>query len=282
MKFDCIIMNPPYEKNLHLKILAEAITHLKDDESKVVNLSPVRWLQDPLAKYKKNSDYNKFEKSISKHITYLDVINKENVCKLFSIGINSDLGIYCCKKCGNWKYDSILWIYNGIDFSFMTKYINKIKNGSLKTLVTHKTDGILVPFNIFCGGSGGRTFNGVYASKILATDDDKHVFIHGRRQQKDWKSCRTFIGASFKTKNLAENFIKFINLPAMRCFGIITIKNMHIDNSWAYVPEVSNAINPRTGKKGYESEWTDEDFYKFFNITPDEQKIIEDTMEKCK
>ena len=28
MKFDCIIMNPPYQKNLHLKILAEAIKHL--------------------------------------------------------------------------------------------------------------------------------------------------------------------------------------------------------------------------------------------------------------
>ena len=65
MKFDCIVMNPPYQKNLHLKILAEAIKHLKDEKSKVVNLSPVRWLQDPLAKYKKNSDYNKFEESIS-------------------------------------------------------------------------------------------------------------------------------------------------------------------------------------------------------------------------
>ena len=31
MKFDCIIMNPPYQRNLHLKILAEAIKHLKDD-----------------------------------------------------------------------------------------------------------------------------------------------------------------------------------------------------------------------------------------------------------
>ena len=47
MKFDCIVMNPPYERNLHLKILAEAITHLKDEKSTCVNLSPVRWLQDP-------------------------------------------------------------------------------------------------------------------------------------------------------------------------------------------------------------------------------------------
>ena len=73
MKFDCIIQNPPYQRNLHLKILAEAIKHLKDEKSKVVNLSPVRWLQDPLAKYKKNSNWYRFQENIAKHIESLDV-----------------------------------------------------------------------------------------------------------------------------------------------------------------------------------------------------------------
>ena len=50
-------MNPPYDGNLHLKIL-EKVIPIAD---KVINISPVRWLQDPLAKYKKNSDYKKFE-----------------------------------------------------------------------------------------------------------------------------------------------------------------------------------------------------------------------------
>ena len=68
----------------------------------------------------------------------------------------------------------------------------------------------------------------------------------------------------------------------MRCFGIVTIKNMHIDNSWAFVPNLYNAINPRTCLKGYASEWTDDDLYKFFNITSAEQKVIEETMEKYK
>ena len=51
-----IIMNPPYNRNLHLKILQEAMKH--GDE--IVNLSPIRWLQDPLAEYKKNSDWFRF------------------------------------------------------------------------------------------------------------------------------------------------------------------------------------------------------------------------------
>ena len=32
----------------------------------------------------------------------------------------------------------------------------------------------------------------------------------------------------------------------------------------------------------YSQPWTDERFYKFFEITPEEQKIIESTMEKYK
>ena len=41
MKFDLIIMNPPYKRDLHLKILAKAIKLITDDGI-VVNISPVR------------------------------------------------------------------------------------------------------------------------------------------------------------------------------------------------------------------------------------------------
>ena len=45
-----------------------------------------------------------------------------------------------------------------------------------------------------------------------------------------------------------------------------------------YVPFMGDCINPRTGLKRYESEWTDEDFYDYFNITEEEQKEIAETM----
>lgn len=284
MKFDCIIMNPPYERNLHLKILAEAIAHLKDETSTCVNLSPVRWLQDPLAKYKKNSDLKRFEESVAKHIESLDIIDKGISGDAFNIGINSDLGIYKCNSKGGWNYESICWNYNNTNFLFFEKLISISKTvGSLKNIAsTDISKGIAVPFNIFGGGSGGRTFNGEYVSKILATNEEKNNFLYGRKKQDGWNSKRFFIGAVFNTLVEAQNFKNFITSALMRCFGIVTIKNMHIDNSWAFVPNLYNAINPRTGKKGYEGEWTNEDLYKFFNITPDEQKIIESTMEKYK
>lgn len=109
MKFDCIIMNPPYDRNLHLKILAEAITLLKDDDSKVVNLSPVRWLQDPLMLQKSKSDYHRFEKSILNHIKQIYVIDKIDAQRLFeSTVMGADLGIYCCGSNGGFDSTSLI------------------------------------------------------------------------------------------------------------------------------------------------------------------------------
>ena len=59
MKFDCIVMNPPYIKNLHLKILAEAIKHLNDEKSKCVCLHPPQ-------------EYKKFKQNPDKRILSFD------------------------------------------------------------------------------------------------------------------------------------------------------------------------------------------------------------------
>ena len=100
MNFDHIIMNPPYDKNLHLKILQEAMKHSDD----VVNLSPIRWLQDPLAEYKKNSDWKKFE-SVRNHIETLEVIDPKVVKEAFGADFTSDIGIYHITLKGGWKRD---------------------------------------------------------------------------------------------------------------------------------------------------------------------------------
>lgn len=45
-----------------------------------------------------------------------------------------------------------------------------------------------------------------------------------------------------------------------------------------YLPWLGDCINPRTGLKGYESDWTDEDFRKYFDITDSEWEEIVETM----
>jgi hypothetical protein len=123
MKFDKIIMNPPYSKNLHLKILAEAIKHLNDEDGECVNLSPIRWLQDPLAKYKKSSDLKRFEDSVAKHIESIELIKTEDANKLFNIMLLQPLCIY---KCNNKNTNKIY-----IDFN-TTNLLDKIFSKIIK------------------------------------------------------------------------------------------------------------------------------------------------------
>src|SRR5574344_1781076 len=99
MHFDKIIMNPPYSGNLHLKILSKIISEYPNAE--VVNLSPIRWLQDPLAEYKKNSDWKKFE-DIRKRIESLDEIKSIEATNSFGTAFTMDLGIYHITKKGGW------------------------------------------------------------------------------------------------------------------------------------------------------------------------------------
>ena len=43
---------------------------------------------------------------------------------------------------------------------------------------------------------------------------------------------------------------------------------------------MDNAVNPRTHLKGYLGEWTNEDFYEFFEVTEEEKLQIEETISK--
>ena len=97
--FDVCIMNPPYDKNLHLKIVEKVIPHCEE----TINISPIRWLQDPLAKYKKNSDYNKFKESIAEHIKSVEVVSRGDSDDIFNARFAADNAIVYCD---NNKHDA--------------------------------------------------------------------------------------------------------------------------------------------------------------------------------
>ena len=74
--FDLCIMNPPYSGSLHLRIL-ERVIPIADE---VVNISPIRWLQDPTAFMKKRkTDMKKYEDSILKHLVALEPVDFNSV-----------------------------------------------------------------------------------------------------------------------------------------------------------------------------------------------------------
>ena len=278
MKFDCIIMNPPYQKNLHLKVLAEAIKHLKDDESKVINLSPVRWLQDPLVEYKKTCDYKRFENSVSKHIFELNIIKQQYENMLFSAEINTDLAIYVCNNNGGYDYKNEytkttnVKIFNEIK-KFYKKYpvLSLYNENEKKYFVAIKA--ITNPyrktaFNI-CSNIGvvycGKCENGKYYKDAMY-------------KSKTFSENRELRGIYFNSFNEAKNFINSTLTAAYKYFCSIVIRDVHVHSE--FLPWLGDAINPRTGLKGYTGEWTNNDLYKFFSITSEEQKVIEETMAK--
>ena len=155
MKFDCIIMNPPYQRNLHLKILAEAITHLKDENSVCVNLSPVLWLEDPHTHMKSKSNLFKFDNSIVHKCEQLDVVDKDIANQLFNTGLFANLGIYVCKNITNgidslnfWKRNFKKWEIKLFENIYaMTMHISdKCDN--------NKRDGIRVLIAFIAGNRG--------------------------------------------------------------------------------------------------------------------------------
>ena len=242
MNFDHIIMNPPYDKNLHLKILQEAMKHSTD----VVNLSPIRWLQDPLAEYKKNSDFKKFE-GIRKRIETLDVVPNSVACCMFGAGIAMNLGIYHITPKGGWERET-KW-YEKIVIKY---WLEK------RTLIHHWTGdykgdftGNFVKLPLLHGHPGQADWY------EITSPDKSYCFT---KPDKDGVRSPT---VNFATKEEAENFwatlqtkfYKFINYkcrctttPPFECF-------------------------PWLGD--YTHKWTDEMLYEYFGLTEDEVNEIE-------
>ena len=90
MKFDICVGNPPYSKNLHLKIINSVLPML-DEEGTASFIHPARWLQDPLAEYKKReTDKVKF-KYIVDRLDDVRVIDNKIVSSKFNILFSGDL-----------------------------------------------------------------------------------------------------------------------------------------------------------------------------------------------
>ena len=267
-------MNPPYQRNLHLKILAEAIKHLKDDNSVCVNLSPVRWLQDPLAKEKKSSAYNKY-KYIRDRLESLEVLNPNKTNVLFNIKCFS-LGIYNVGKGG---YDC-----ENLISPVVKKILEKIV--SFPVLEENAKDGwrVRIPLINNNGNGGG---NG--AKKLYGFFGKLFAFFEGRKDNKWWwefyranqftKRTETItLSVKFDSEIEAENFIKALDTYFGKYYTQAVMVDLNVNPK--QILWMGDAVNPRTGLKGYIGEWTDDDLALYFNITPDEQKIIEETMEK--
>ena len=237
-----IIMNPPYSGNLHLKILSHLISLYPDAE--VVNLSPIRWLQDPLAEYKKNSDWKKFE-SVKTKIESLEIIDASLAHDLFDIQ-HSDLGIYhLSKKSNGFKRDTSL-------DTIMKKILDKANEDSFKEHITSDRTGIFIDVLDLYGGVIGKGSGFV---KPLGYE---------RKQSSTSKGCTDgWRCMKFDTKEEAENFYDACNTKIY--YFIFEKVRSYLRLLMEYVPYLGD----------YTHHWNDEMLYDFFHLTKEEIREIE-------
>ena len=266
MKFDKIIMNPPYDGNLHLKILEQAISLLKDDGN-CINLSPIRWLQDPLAELKSKSDYKTFGDSIVKKITSLKVIKNNEAREMFSMAVNEALGIYTL---GTNNVEYYLSFRNTIEDFFFQKVLKPTYTGSYESVLKYRTK----------EGSPNYSDYFVRLPKFHSNVNSIEWYDPISRNIEISMNlpCKGTCDATinFDSKDKAINFWKSMQT----CFYRYICYKAKVAQRVPYpaIPYLGSVENPRTHKIGYESEWTNKDFYEYFGITEQEQKEIEETM----
>ena len=249
MKFDVAIMNPPYDRNLHLKILEAVIPYAE----KVVNISPVRWLQDPFAPYSTRSDYCKFEDSISKKIESLDVIPADKARELFDANMAMNLGIYVC---GNGGYN-----YNHND-SLITKIVEKTLRNSWRPYNQkefYKRNCIqLKPYAINVGAINGDVH-------IIMSKNYEHQITVGLSARATVFNGGSGIDAThfeFSTEEERKNFWACYNHKFM----------LWLISLWKVDPRIYANKIPYFGD--YTHPWDYADFFTWFNLTEEEQARV--------
>ena len=240
MNFDHIIMNPPYDKNLHLKVLSEAMKHSDD----VVNLSPIRWLQDPLAEYKQGTDFKRYE-DIRKRIASIEEVSGEEAIKLFGAAFYSSLGIYLIdgKEHDAFKYEFSPLIY-------------KITNFPCKHFTYDAPED--KPYKLVLPATHGHLGKYDWA-EITSKEWDV------AKNVKASSETNGYVIMAFDTEVEMKNFYDSLFLKLYKWL----VKNIKTTAATAqyikFVPVLPTYTHP----------WTDEMLYEYFGLTEDEIKEIE-------
>ena len=261
MKFDCIIMNPPYDGQLHLKIFEEASKHLSKD-GVCVSLSPTPWL----AKFNVNRPMAKYRKVFNGKIKHIEVIEHTTANAMFDTGnAIEELGIYVVKNDDSAPIDLMKYgfnndaeksLYNKINMMNPKAGVityNKCKYNDKYGMVSSKnTKAIRKSFDVpIYTWHGGKTCK----EAVLMLDSKKKVSMV----------------LYFNSQVEHDNFINSLDTTFMNWYYQMFV-----------VPGDYKIINYMFRMVDYSQPWTDERFYKFFNITPEEQKVIEETIDKYK
>ena len=243
MKFDVAIMNPPYNGNLHLKILEKVIPIANN----VVNISPSNCYSCNRLKFSTDIPmYDTFKESVFKHCTAVDIMKGDVASKIFNIAQGTDLGISVYSKDYtdiNYVSDKFV-IYNNkeLEKSLCKKFLKKCELSHWKTFLG-EGDFVLNTSHVH-GHVGNKDFTNLLCMRY--TDALKV------KKTADVRSCQF----RFRTENERKNFFEaYMNSKCIHWWNL-QWKNQII-LVLKYIPYMSDYTQP----------WTDKRFCEYFGIT---------------
>ena len=270
-KFSFCIMNPPYEKNLHLKFLEK----VEEISNNIISIQPITWLQNIFADENKNAKINSIK------LTDVEFIGKINDMFDTNGRATYDIGILTINKDAKLNKDLLykfIELYSGeiinsdLIKSIKSKILDYCKNNNLENNIKYgEIDNstkycIIMP--ILVGNVGIKT------DKFFHETSNRwgRIFYKGKSEGKtpselkkklsNVTNYKNFDYLEFDTEQECKNWINSQYTDIMR---FITILNsVDANRRCKFVPFMND----------YSKVWTDEQLAKFFNITDDELKQI--------
>ncbi len=234
-----------------------------------MNISPVRWLEDTLGRYKDRSDYKKFENSISKHIEDLDIIPAQKAQDMFQVPFTNNMAIYTCTNNGGYNYTKLS------DNEILANVINKMKS-SINDHLEFSIPKNAVVTSLITGGCNGRneypldlyyTFES-YKKFIYDSDGkrlDNGLTFYENRQKTAWGNVKVRPEQwNIKFNNIDEclNYYNFTKLYLFRYLFNITTLDVNVQSK--FLPFMDD----------YSHSWSDEELFNYFNISEKDRRYI--------
>lgn len=292
INFDICLMNPPYDKNLHLKFLEKAIQVCEN----VVSVQPSGWITDTYVNEKK-SNFKKYEKSILKHIKQIELIDWMDTTIFFRIISHQGVGIYVCTNNGGYDYNKLPYIGKSKKMIDITKTSESLEDH----IEFNKVDGIRVRTQAIKNAAPSSTgkiptkrwaedlrfkYSLMYKTHSVISKDgydlnspDKWWSEIGIKNKYTKKRGEPIpVSIKFDTIEEAKNFENYCKTDFF--IYCIYLSKVGVNTDFTHLPWLGNV--KWTGKSGeidgYKKPITDEMLFEYFELSKKDIKLIQDTL----